>query len=1586
MPHRSKLLVRCSAQSGGGRRSAAGLGRAEGAGLMSALAVSESSLGVAVIGMSGRFPGARDVAEFWTNLANGVESIRFFSDEELLQAGVHPELLKLPNYVKAGGVLADIDLFDASFFGFSARDAEILDPQHRLFLECAWQALEDAGYNPDTYRGLIGVYAGAAISTYLFNLYSNLSFLQSADPFQLLLGNDKDHLTTQASYKLNLRGPSIVVQTACSTSLVSIVMACQSLLNYECDMALAGGVAVNLSCGKGYLYQRGGISSPDGHCRTFDASAQGTVSGCGIGLVVLKRLQEALADGDRILAILKGAALNNDGSLKAGYTAPSIEGQSQVIAMAHAMAGVGPDTISYVEAHGTGTPLGDPIEVAALNQVFRAGTTKTRFCGIGSVKTNIGHLDTAAGVAGFIKTVLALAHRQIPPSLHFVQPNPAIDFATSPFYVNTRLVDWTSSGEPRRAGVSSFGMGGTNAHVVLEEAPPPAMSGPSRSVQLVVLSAKKSAALETLTDSLALHLRQNPELSIADVAFTLQVGRKPLARRRMLLLPAGASSEEAAGFLETRDPGRVFTSAGEPRNRSVVFMFPGQGAQHADMTRHAYDDEPTFRADVDRCSELLLPHLGMDLRDAIYGPPPPSDTIAPLDRTELTQPALFVVEYALSRLWMQWGISPHAMIGHSVGEYVAACLSGVLSLEAALALVAIRGRLMANMPAGAMTAVPLSEHEMGTFLEPGISIAAVNGPTSCVISGAFDAVARAEARLQSAGIQTRRLRTSHAFHSAMMDPVLEPYRDHLRGVRLQSPQIPYVSNLTGDWIAASDAVNPEYWVRHLRDAVRFGDGIERLVSDPDWILLEVGPGQTLTSMARQQTKRSSEQLVLPSLRRPGVNENDMAVLLKTLGQLWMSGVAIDWTGFYAHERRRRVQLPGYPFERQRYWIDPETSVQPAVAEGVAVRRRPLEEWFYAPSWKRAVAAPMCPSIHSEPTRRWLVFADSCGLGNSLIERLKRNGDSVHVVQAGTVFSEQDGSSSIDSERPEDYAALFDSLSGRGALPTHILHLWSVDPAVEVPDDDGVKRSISRGFYSVLHLTRALSDRPATGRVTLAVVTTDVDAVIPDDDVVPAKAPVLGLCKVISQEHPHIVCRCIDVKVSASGREYEATAEQLITEVTALPFEPVVAYRGNQRWVQVFEPVRLESTGAASVALRPHGVYLITGGLGNIGLALAEQLAVRTQARLVLVSRSEFPERENWDDWLSTHNDRDRVSRRILRLRSIESAGGQTLIIRGDISSPEDMARIIAEARRQLGPINGVIHGAGQTGEDAFCLVTEATRARCELQFLPKLRGLLNLSRALDGTEIDFWLCLSSLSAVLGGLGFGAYAGANCFMDAFAARQQSLGRGRWISVNWDGWYFPEDGRPVPTEHLEGLPLIDADHGTEAAFRILDQCGEPGILVSPTSLEIRLAQWVRLESLREPAQGEAAESGTRHARPSITTPFVAPRDPEEETIARVWQQLLGLDQVGVHDNFFELGGHSLLAIQLVSRLYDAFGVELSVDRIFEAATVAEQAQVLTSYKETTPHDESKVLELLEFVEGLSDEQVRDLLGREGMPSSS
>jgi amino acid adenylation domain-containing protein len=882
--------------------------------------------GIAIIGLSGRFPGAGNVEQFWRNLVEGVESITRFAEHEL-EDSFDVAVRRSPEYVKARPILDDVDQFDAGFFGMQAREAELTDPQQRMFLECAWEALEDAGYDPARYPGAIGVYAGCSMNTYFLNsvcgqrsTIENFTSSFQVGNYPMLVGASTEFLATRVAYKLDLKGPAMSVHSACSTSLLAIAQACQSLQLYQCDMALAGGVSISFPQKRGYLYQDGGMVSADGHCRSFDAQASGTIFGSGAGAVLLKRLDEALADGDQVYAVIRGCGISNDGAGKVGFTAPSVDGQAAAIEMALANAGVSARSISYVECHGTATPLGDPIEIAGLSKAFGSDAQDRQFCALGSVKTNVGHLDSAAGVTGLIKTALSLRHRTLPASLHYERPNPQIDFAATPFYVNARLADWPDTGMPRRAGVSAFGVGGTNVHLVLEESPPRPSNAHEDRPQLLVLSARSETALEATRTRLAAHLRAHPELDLADVAHTLQSGRRAFDWRCAL---ACADRDEALRQLDSpQAPVRSGGAAG--KHPQLVFLFPGQGSQYPNMGRGLYEQEPVFRAELDRCADILAPIMDADLRQLLYPAQDTPEAHQRLMATTAAQPAIFAVEYALARWWMSRGLQPQAMIGHSVGEFVAAALAGVMSLEDALAVVAARGRLMQELPGGAMLAVRLPEAEVLPLLAPDLAVAAVNGPALCVIAGPFDAIAALEKRLEARGVMSRRLHTSHAFHSAMVEPVVEPLRRMIEGIRLAPPSVPIISCVSGTWLTPQQAVAPDYWARHARAPVRFADGVAALAALDRPVLLEIGPGNTLTTLAQQAT-RGKDLRILASLPDAARETPDALHLLQVLGRLWASGLQPDWSRLH-HGPRRRVSLPTYPFQRSRHWIEAPRAV------------------------------------------------------------------------------------------------------------------------------------------------------------------------------------------------------------------------------------------------------------------------------------------------------------------------------------------------------------------------------------------------------------------------------------------------------------------------------------------------------------------------------------------------------------------------------------------------------------------------------------------------------------------------------------
>jgi phthiocerol/phenolphthiocerol synthesis type-I polyketide synthase E len=1504
-----------------------------------------AEIDVAIIGMACRFPGANDIESFWHNLREGVESITFFSDEELLERGVSAEVLKDPLYIKAGAHLSDVDCFDASFFGYTPREAAETDPQHRLFLEVAWQALEDAGYDTSRYADPVGVYAGCGVNTYLMlNLLSSGRMADKHDISSLqglMNGNNKDSMTTTVAYKLNLRGPGITVQTACSTSLAATHVACRGLLNYEADMAIAGGSWVNLLHEGGYHYQPGAILSPDGHCRAFDAKAAGTVIGSGVGVVVLKRLTDALADGDTIHAVIKGSAINNDGSAKIGYTAPSVEGQAEVILAAQTIAGIPADTISYIETHGTGTTIGDPIEIAALTQAFRESTDKRGFCGVGSVKTNVGHLDAAAGVAGLIKATLALKHQILPPSLNFEQPNAQIDFSSSPFYVNTVSKAWESGATPRRAGVSSFGIGGTNVHMIVEEAPPISSSGPSRNWQILMVSARSRDALEKAVMRLQDHIVMHPEQPLADTAYTLQTGRKHFSYRAIALC---RDHEDAGMLLKNRDADRFMAQNVTVENRSVTFLFPGQGAQYIDMARDLYQHEPVFREEFDRCLQLLKPHLDFDLFKLIY---PGSDeearisASARLERTEATQPALFVIEYALAQLWMSWGVQPASMIGHSVGEYVAACLAGVFSLEDALRLVAMRGRLLQQMETGAMLAVMLSEAELAPYMIEGCDLAAVNGPALCVVSAPIAVIESVEKSLTENGITTRRLHVSHAFHSSMVDAILPVFVEMVAKIKLRPPKIPFFSNLSGDWITTQEATDAGYWGRHLRGTVRFNDGLQKLLSDQAQILLEVGPGETLITLAQRHPLAKPEQRILSSLPHPSKGHLAQQHLYLNLGKLWLDGVTIDWKGFYAHERRHRISLPTYPFERQSYWIKPDESNAQAASksgrhstvgsEGTEnIPAQSINDWLYVPSWRRTDEVNF-ENFVPETVSTYLIFSDEHALSAALIERLLCLDVNPIVVSAGTEFQRKSRHSyTVCLSKQRDFDLLFQSIREEGRTLGHIFHLWSLSEENKVRSE---AESLTRNFYSLLNLAKSLENFkaliPSGKKAGITIVTNQLADVTGVETLCSEKALLLGPCKVIPQEYSNLDCRIVDIELQPSDEVTQARlAKQILAELQTDSSTSMVAYRGPYRWIPFFEPAQYPSI--VKNRLKPGGVYLITGGLGGIGLTVAEYLARTQQAKLVLLGRSIIPVREHWQEILSATGKEDSLRHKIKNIMQLEKLGAKVLIVNADVANLIGLKAAVTKARRCFGAINGVIHTAGEVSNGLMSTKTEEVITRV---FAPKVQGMQALQAVFKDDPLDFMLLCSSLATVAGGLSKVDYCAANAYLDATAHVAYRNSAYPVISINWDSWR--EVGMAADMEMPEGIG-ISPKAGAAVFERIVNGPNIPQIIVSTLDLSARLRQ-TQHDLIAQPLIFTAPAKTGRFPRPALQTVFKLPEGELETGIAEIWQSLLGIEAVGVDDNLFELGGDSLLGVQLLSRVRTGFSVDLHPADFFRSPTI-------------------------------------------------
>ncbi|WRZ96491.1 SDR family NAD(P)-dependent oxidoreductase [Streptomyces sp. NBC_01007] len=1455
---------------------------------------------IAVIGMAARFPGADNVEEFWQNLVDGVESL--VPTSEPAESAIGPR----GRYVAVAGAPNGVDQFDPAFFGFSAREAEVMDPQQRLLLMCSYEALEDSGYDPRNYPGPVAVYVGAAMSSYLLNNLVPHRGTSDLDPLFVGMGNDKDFAATQISYRLNLRGPSVSVSTACSSSLVAIAHACRSLAAGECDAAIAGGAKVRVPDRGGYLYQEGNIFSPDGHCRPFDADANGTVFASGAGIVVLKRLNDALRDGDTIRAVIRGSAVNNDGADKVGFTAPSVRGQANVIYEAQQLAKTDARTIGYIEAHGTATTLGDPIEIAALTEAFRTTTQDTGYCTLGSVKSNIGHLDTAAGIAGFIKTVLTVQHATIPATLHYQKPNPRTDLHNTPFHINNHTQPWTGP-TPRRAGISSFGMGGTNAHIIIEQAPPtpetpeapeantarPTTDTNANDWQILTTTARTPTALTTQQHHLTTHLTTTPH-PLPDIAHTLQTGRHHHPHRAAIL--ARTTTET------TRPP---ITGQAHPNPRTA-YLLTGQGNPYPSMAHGLYTTHPTFRTTLDTCTQTIEQHTGHNPLKALYTPDATSDH---LTDTEHQQPLLFAIQYAMAQQWRAWGIEPHALIGHSLGELVAATLAEVWTLDDALRLVCLRGRLMQQQAPGAMLAVSLGEAEVSAFVTDDCVLAAVNSPRQTVLSGTHEAIDRAAAALTGRGVRHRRLATSHAFHSPMMEPMLAEFEREVARLELGAPRTRFVSNVTGVWITPEQATSASYWAQHIRGTVRFSAGLSTLLRDePDAMLLEVGPGAAIRMMVADHPE-GRERILVPSMRHAREDRDDVQVARESLARLWVNGAPVRWSALHEHRSPRKVPLPAYAFDHKRHWIE-RAAQRPSDQDGARLFRPVLR--------KAALPAATEPG-----TARWLVLTDAAPAADRWTARLRESGEQVVTVTAGTAYERTaEDAFRIRPETAGDYELLVDALQEQGGPRTwNVLYLWNVEAGAS-PEQAQV-----RSLDGLVLLARAVGPRRGADVTRLAVVTRGLTPVAGQPSTAPsAQALVLGPVRTLPLEYPALTASVIDFEAEPDGTEdgFDAAFPSVVAEVCAGLPESLVAYRGTVRHVERVEQLPTGSTPARS-RFRRGGVYLVTGAFGGVGTEIAGWLARNHQARLVLTGRTPLPPRGQWAELENDPSTEAEIRRRLALIRRLESAGAEVHVECFDVTDREALGQALGRAEARFGPVEGVVHAAGLAG-GALAQFQRSDAMRRVLA--PKLDGTLALASALREHRLAFFAVFSSVSALLGNVGQVDYCAANAFLDGWACSSEAPEGA--VTISWDTW------RGVGMAAPERLPAaVVAAHADQewsgmpaaAALSVFEQAvsgGQRRVVVSTGSLPDRLAA----RGARRP------EPAGHHAG----TPVERSRAEVEETLLDIWRLLFGRAEIDVDANFFELGGDSLLVIEAGRQIKERLQTTLPVSDLFKYPTVA------------------------------------------------
>ncbi len=1457
-------------------------------------------LEIAVIGMSGQFPKCPDCKIFWSNLAEGKDLITTFTDEQLKARGVSDAQLHSETYVKSEAILENKDLFDHGFFGYSTEESALMDPQIRLFHEHCWKALEDAGCASQLESRKIGLFAGASTNDNWKIYVYGKSNETSLDPFYLNMIKSQNFINTLVSYKLNLRGPSIYVDTACSTSLSAVHLACRSLLMRECTVALAGGVCIRTNKQKGYQYAEGMIASKDGYCRTFDAESTGTASGEGIGVVVLKRLSEAIKDRDHIYCIVKGSAVNNDGNLKVGYTAPSVQGQVECIMSAHKLAGITSSSISYVEAHGTGTKLGDPVEIRALNLAFGVGADE-KFCAVGSVKSNMGHLDAAAGIAGFIKTALALQHKKLPPSLHFKSPNPEINFDDGPFYVNTALQEWNQKdSHPLRAGVSSLGIGGTNVHFILEEAPVPVISDPGRTYMLLNISAKTEPALLRYMQILKDHLLLEPEINLADLSYTLQTGRKHFAYRKSLLYE---DRDTLVRLLEQGNKVSTVCRSIEKKDL-LVFAFPGQGSQYINMGKDLYAKEQYFRAQMDKGFAFIEKITGEQFSDILFAS---DSTDTRINETKYTQPLIFLTSFSIAKLLIHYGLSPRYMIGHSIGEYVAACISGVMSFDDALKIVIKRGQLMNSLPAGVMLSVSITEAEAKTYLGDGISLAAVNGPEQVVFSGNAESVEKLVEKLNDANIPFVKLQTSHAFHSEMQDPILDSFRAEFSNIQLNKPDMPFISNLTGNIITDTEACSPDYWVRHLRETVRFSEGIRFILSHGDgYVFIESGAGHSLTNLLKQHLPANHHTLFVNLIRPVKEKEDDLRYLTDKISFLWANGVDIDWDKYYTNELRYKISVPTYSFEPVRYpaEVDPmETSMIEDLGLSVAGG---LKDSVYYPSWKRI---PSLPGRISPLEKRYLFFSHDSHFSATIKQRMEASGYTVTVVFPGTSFEKiATDQYRIDPASPEHMALLVDDLAGEECMVTDILYSWGMSYAVTEIQESKYQFEY---FSLVLILQEFLRRKDLKGKK-VTVLTDALHKVTGSEQGAYTQALLLGLTSVLPQEYAAVCCN-IDIDLR---EDMILVIDSLLNELKndSGHTDRIVALRSGYRWMQEYlkNDQSLDDTGARSFS--SDKIYLITGGLGNVGFVMTRYLIEHYDATVVLTGRKAIPAGggEVKEEWLK-------------KLEYLKSISTKVTYLCSDVADITDFRKAVMHIEETLGSVNGVIHTAGIIGDDYFELIEDISIEKTMTMFAPKVTGLENIYTIFGKQDLDFVWITSSLATVLGGLGFASYAAANLFMNHFvSSKEKELPH--WKCFAPGGLSFNE--QPA---HAESSALLPSELTTLFNWN-LSIPGMPVIFQSKESLPYRIRKTYQAEKTQYLDDEFESLPIEKLERPLLSKNYTAAETETEIKIKNIFEDFFGIRDIGVEDDFFELGGDSLKGMILLKRLKKEFNVNLSISNFF------------------------------------------------------
>lgn len=1478
--------------------------------------------GIAVIATTCRFPDAVTASKYWENIVNGVESIRGLSKEA--KASIPDAILKQSDYVQVGSFVKDVEFFDANFFQFTPREADVTDPQQRIFLECCYEALEQGGYRGIDSTNSVGVFGSTAISSYLlYNLWKNDDVFSSIGEAAVAYGNDKDYLTTSVSYKLNLTGPSISVNTACSSSLVAIVEACKSLLTYECDIALAGGVRIDTPQEQGYLFKEGSIFSRQGQCHAFGKNADGTVFGNGAGVVLLKRLDEAIEDGDAIMAVIRGFATNNDGSDKVGFTAPSLNGQSRVISEAIAMADIEAETIGYVEAHGTGTKTGDPIEIAALNDAF--STQKKQFCALGSVKSNIGHLVSAAGVAGFIKVVKALENKQLPPTLHCESLNPDIDFESSPFFVNTHLSDWQVDTSPRRASVSSFGIGGSNAHIVLEEAPGRNSLPESNKSSLLVLSAKTPTALDNLKSSFSVFLDSTQD-RLEDCCYTLQTGRERFEYRYAL---SAKTKSEAASILANDSPLQKAY-----KNPKVAMLFSGQGSQYFGMAKELYDENETFRYWLDKVSDGFTPLLKYELKNALFVTPMSNMGVELLTQTWLSQPAIFTIEYSLAKLWQSLGVEMAYGLGHSIGEYALACLANVMSLEDAIKLVSARGRIMHKAPQGCMLSVKLAANKLSNMLGENCVIAAYNAPSLCVVAGPREDITLLQSRLANEQIKSQLLKTSHAFHSPLMDDILEEFRKEFEHINLAAPDKSYVSSVTGELVKDQEVTSVDYWVRQLREPVQFERGLKTLNAlDEHLIFLEVGPGNTLAQITRQIV--DGEPAICSSLPHPSQEQGAFEYFMQAVGQVWCFGIEPHWPELNHELTPRKVHMPTYPFERHYHWIAPPTN------QTQSLQKTKLEEWFYLPSWHLIPEQVFATKLHPSNELK-LVFGEKELLGD-LFSRLDTKPDDVIFVEDGKQFAAVENGYAMNADEKSHYMELFSSLQQvlSRYQACHIVVARDLKVQTERAYSEA---AVHRNLYGLIYLAQAIQDLAQSLPVKLTVLSHEVDNQA-KSKLAPENALIAPLLASIESEIEHLQSCAVSI---ASSENVLDDATQVLHCLFKQYQTGQFKYEQDKLWKRDLHQIKLSPVADIVPNLTSGGTYVVLGGLGGMGLATARWLASRHDINLVLISRSGAPGRDSWQRIVSQPDKSPELSSKIESLLQLELSVKSLTVLSADVSDFNSLQQAFAQILATYKQVNGVFHAAGMASMTRLIVKSEQD-IRDVVE--SKVQGTVNLFNLLNPETTEFVFLYSSIASFVGRVGQADYAAANRFMESYAEQMRTHFK-NVVTINWDTWQ--QSGMAANT-NID--PKFQAQKALELSFGITDKEGID--VLNRVFVNMHLNQVI--VSTREwHTRVLSAKSQHKKVQPPTKRPLqnsnlvkehVAPDGKHEKILADIWQNLLGVTQISRFDDFFTLGGDSVLASQVISQLKSEYGINVPISKVFAYTKLNELASELVVHATLT-----------------------------------